>query len=98
MLRTRRRVRHSLYEALREERRRQIEQVRAGPAGRSPGAVDDPPADPPADAPADAPADPPEEEPESIQESLAQLVTGHLALVGALVAILLGVVVLLGVR
>ncbi len=94
MLRTRRRVRHSLYEALREERRRQIEQVRAGPAGRSPSAVDDPPAD----SPADAPADPPEEEPESIQESLAQLVTGHLALVGALVAILLGVVVLLGVR
>lgn len=103
VLSTRRRVRKSLYESLREERRRQVEETRdrirglrspsspplAAAAGSALGAVAGPSARLASEPPLPRAAMAGREEP------LAQAVAGHAALLAALVSILLGVFLLL---
>lgn len=84
VMRTRWRVRHSLYESLRTERQRQIEEARARALGETP-----------------APAGRPAKVVESggglaVRETPVQVVLGYAALLGALLAVLFGIVVLLG--
>lgn len=82
-VRTRWRVRQSLYESLRTERRRQVEQARGRVV-----AGDGPPLTPPPEL-----AEP--REIEVAEETFMQKVAAQLALVGALLAILLGVLLLI---
>ena len=86
VVRTRWRVRHSLYESLRTERQQQIEQARARALGDSA---------PPAGRPSKVVES---EGALAVRETPFQVVLGYAALLGAVVIVLFGVVVLLGAR
>ncbi len=103
VVRTRRRVRAPLYESLREERRRQVEETRDRIRGlRSPSspplaAAANPALGTALNPPAPLASDPPRPRSSMAarEEPLAQAVAGHAALLAALVSILLGVFLLL---
>lgn len=86
VIRTRWRVRHSLYESLRMERHHQIEEARARALGET-----SPPAGRPSKVVDSGGA-------LAVRETPVQLILGYAALLGALMVVLFGVVVLFGAR
>ena len=84
VLRTRWRVRHSLYDSLRAERQRQVEEARGRALGAGTAAGESPPRV--IDSQGGL----------TVRETTAQVLAGHAALAVALLLVLLGVVVLVG--
>ena len=84
VIRTRWRVRHSLYETLRNERHRQIEEARARALGTTPASA------------AESPRVVESKGSLEVRETPLQIVLGYIALVVALLVVLLGVIVLVG--
>ena len=84
VLRTRWRVRHSLYDSLRAERHRQVEEARARALGNATPTGDSSPRV--IESKGDL----------KVRETTAQVLAGYAALVVALLLVLLGVVVLVG--